>query len=268
MALEKLKKACTKEEMKVKYSYADSALKTFMYQISVCISRILNSADKLGKLAAVCGGKGQLYQLGSSCDLSATEKYVCLTGPDTQALVDEEQLKTSFIKQKSDVWFALRKTAKVTGSTCHAALGLSGLKTMKEHFERVVNSVNQPLPTDEESRKMQYGTANEINAIGTLVSKVLPIYYPDLVYVEEGAETVVLNEEKFLIVSPDGSIRKYNPDVAPIENIVIKAVEVKCPYPGKIYTTPVYYEIPWYYTTQILAEMCFRSFKSDFSMLQ
>ena len=126
---------------------------------------------------------------------------------------------------------------------------------MKEHFERVVNSVNQPLPSDEESRRMQYGTDNEINAIGTLGSKVLPIYYPDLVYVEEGAESVMFNEEKFLIVSPDGSIRKYNPDVAPIENIVIKAVEVKCPYPGKIYTTPVYYEIPWYYTTQILAEM-------------
>ena len=107
------------------------------------------------------------------------------------------------------------------------------VEKMKEHFERVVNSVNQPLPSDEESRRMQYGTDNEINAIGTLGSKVLPIYYPDLVYVEEGAESVMFNEEKFLIVSPDGSIRKYNPDVAPIENIVIKAVEVKCPYPGR-----------------------------------
>jgi hypothetical protein len=32
-------------------------------------------------------------------------------------------------------------------------------------------------------------------------------------------------------------------------------IEIKCPIPGKSFTTPVHYEVPSYYIPQVLSEM-------------
>lgn len=45
MTLEKLKAACTNDFMKNKYSYAMSAIKTYIYRINLCIERLLRSVD-------------------------------------------------------------------------------------------------------------------------------------------------------------------------------------------------------------------------------
>ena len=42
---------------------------------------------------------------------------------------------------------------------------------------------------------------------------------------------------------------------------VYHAIEVKCPCTGKVYTTSVYYKMPWYYVTKVLSEMY--ALKSD-----
>lgn len=57
-------------------------------------------------------------------------------------------------------------------------------------------------------------------------------------------------DERLMVVSPDGSCR----------NIFKQAkasfgLEIKCPFPGKTYTTPVLYHLPTYFVMQVLCEM-------------
>ena len=57
------------------------------------------------------------------------------------------------------------------------------------------------------------------------------------------------------VVSPDGSIRKTITVNNITSSIPVMGVEIKCPYPGKVYSAPVHYRLPEYYIPQILSEM-------------
>jgi hypothetical protein len=97
---------------------------------------------------------------------------------------------------------------------------------------------------------MKYGQDNEIHAISTIVSKIMPIWYPNKKYFEEGCHVVHHKDQPFLLVSPDGSIRNTFQGGAAL------GIEVKCkPKPQYLQSTPVYYSIPTYYVVQLLCEM-------------
>ena len=99
---------------------------------------------------------------------------------------------------------------------------------------------------------MKYGSEQEINAIATLVGKFLPVFEPSLIYLEEGCYKKSIGNgpnEVPIVISPDGSLRNSADSAASF------GIECKCPFPGKLFTTPVYYKIPKYYVTQVLAEM-------------
>ena len=251
VTLEKIKSLCTSEVLRQKYSYALSAIRTHVFQINVCIGRLLKSIDVVASMIAFCNGVGHLYVTGNSCDLSITENYICLCGPKDIANYSENDVNTSLVKQRSEPWQNIRKMAKVTGSTCHTAIGLSGLKKQKEHFEHVLGDKDEQQVSEELEIRFRHGTENEINAVATLVSKVLPVYDSDAVYVEEGCEVIKKDKNTLMVVSPDGSVRKQRQG----NFEMYSAVEIKCPYPGKVYKTPVYYEIPWYYVSQVILEM-------------
>ena len=55
--------------------------------------------------------------------------------------------------------------------------------------------------------------------------------------------------------SPDGSIRKTITVNNITSSIPLMGVEIKCPYPEKVYSAPVHYRLPEYYIPQILSEM-------------
>ena len=84
---------------------------------------------------------------------------------------------------------------------------------------------------------MTYGVENEINAVATFVSKVLPVFFPNVTYVEEGCCLQLYGNAPFLLVSPDGSGREINSNG---DSRVVFGLEIKCPFPGKIYTTPAF----------------------------
>jgi len=84
---------------------------------------------------------------------------------------------------------------------------------------------------------MQYGTENEINVVATLVGKILPIYFPNLSYVEEGCYIIKEQESNFMVVSPDGSLRRS------IFTDASLGFEAKCRSPN-LNSLPVYYRIP------------------------
>ena len=86
---------------------------------------------------------------------------------------------------------------------------------------------------------MEFGTKNEINAIATLACKILPVYFHDLNYVEEGCYLLNRGKSDFMAVSPDGSLRKTvtaDPSLG---------FEAKCKTSNQ-YDLPVYYNIPHY----------------------
>jgi hypothetical protein len=97
---------------------------------------------------------------------------------------------------------------------------------------------------------MEHGQRNEINAVATLVGKILPAFYPSYKFSEGGCIKCTINDS-YIIVSPDGSCVNSATDQTEI------AVEIKCPFPLEegSYKPHVYYKIPKYYVPQILSEM-------------
>ena len=82
---------------------------------------------------------------------------------------------------------------------------------------------------------------------------MLPIYYPDLTFVEEGCFVLNENGRPIIVVSPDGSGRQNASGKV--------AVGFECPYRGKTFTTQVHYTLSSCYLLQVLAEMV--SLKTD-----
>ena len=76
----------------------------------------------------------------------------------------------------------MRRQVAVTGSTLHRAIGMDGLTRLKENFDEKVNDAEPQMPSTEVQQAMDHGTDNESNMIATLVSKVLPIFFPYMVY--------------------------------------------------------------------------------------
>ena len=186
-----------------------------------------------------------LYAKGPDVDLGQQENYVCLSDLASES----EEIQPYFIKQRCERWLEIRKTARATGSTLHAALGLNSLKTQLQHFDYVINGLDKPSVDVQTTGRMQYGVDQEIDGIATLVSKVLPIFCPDVTYVEEGCYIEYSDNRTLLIVSPDGSGRKD------MMGETVLAFEFKCPFPGKVFITPVHYSLPSYYILQVLSEM-------------
>ncbi|KAJ8309057.1 hypothetical protein KUTeg_013931 [Tegillarca granosa] len=132
----------------------------------------------------------------------------------------------------------------VTGSTIYQALGLDGLKKQKAHFDKVVCGIAEPEKSPEIQNRLDYGTKNEINAITTLVSKVLPVLYPDLVYEEVGCYPIYDNDKIFMVVSPDGKLSfRENPN-----DQCAFGIEFKCP------TEKLHTSVPARYVLQCLSE--------------
>ncbi|CAC5412480.1 unnamed protein product [Mytilus coruscus] len=160
-----------------------------------------------------------------------------------------------FIKQRSTRWFDERKEFRLTGSKLFEGLGLDSLKNLQKHHDKVVKKkdVEERIPAEIQTR-MDHGTLSEIHAVATLVSKVLPIYYPNTKYIEEGAFKLTHDGKPFILVSPDESIGQFEQEIATEAPVPMLSCEFKCPFPNE-YSVPVHYDIPVRYIPQILAEM-------------
>ena len=248
MLLDKLMKEAGEGWMSSKYSYAISSVKTHLYRTGGSIKDLLNVIDKLGLIVSACQGSLDLYEDSNVIYLAKQRNYVCLRN-----LADHPEninIPQEIRKQKCPTWFKDREQAKVTGSTINTAAGLRTLKEQQRHFDRVIDGKTSENETfsPHTQRCMSHGVENELNGVGVLVGKVLPVYMPNAVYYEEGYYTMASeSDSNFMIVSPDGSCR--------INSFPETAVEIKCPLPGKRVVPDVHYVIPNYYICQLLSEM-------------
>ena len=257
IALEKLMGQVSGDWRLSRYGFAISGIRTKIFEIDSCTSNTLHSIDMLSKACSVLSGTVEQFGFSDTVQLGFQENFACLKGitePEMIGSVGDNSV-LSTISQRSDAWFSVRKEAVLTGSTCYKALGFDGLKAQKKHYETIFQGKEKEDPDEETLKRMMHGSRNEINAVATLVAKIMPVYFLEKVFFEEGCYRLPQSRNACFIVSPDGSLREESA----IDNSGVSqpfaAVEIKCPYPGKLYTTQVQYKLPVYYVPQILSEM-------------
>lgn len=237
-----------------KYQYAISGMQASIYQLTGFLESTLSTVGALSLCVCFLNGTETLYCRGSEVNASLQGNLFQLRDPkDLPAGMTGSQ----YVKQRTEAWHALRNQARVTGSTMHSAIGMRGLKAQKAHFDRMV--CHQEVEVSDELQKFfDHGTKNEPNALATLVSRVLPTFYPDFDYIEEGCYIVDGKMVASLAeVAPDGSLRRVELDTdgSPASiSTALHALEFKCPYPAD-HKVPGMYKLPKYYVCQCLAEM-------------
>jgi hypothetical protein len=204
-----------------KFVYVISALKAILYDIECFLRQYMDILQRTCLTCSTLNNSQALYARGDIVNLSSQGNYKPL---DDNMTTDDPRL----IKQRSEEWHAIRKEANVTGSTMYQGLGLDGLKRQKEHFDKVVCGVPEKEKTPAVQKLLDYGTKHEIDAMATLVGKVMPVLYPDLTYYEEGCIPIYVEGKHVMVVSPDGSIRErqstsYEPSTTRV------GVDIKCP---------------------------------------
>ena len=168
---------------------------------------------------------------------------------------------TDLVKQRSDVWFQMRKNAKVTGSTLFNALGLSTLANLKSHHYKFVRRRPPPDFPDDVKQRLKYGQDNEKHGIANIVGAFLPTFKSSCFsYVEVGPTFLtVYGEENFMEVSPDGVLHCLNGETCENRTTLDKhniiPVEVKCVYPDSSKPLQPHYNLPLQYIPQCLSQM-------------
>ncbi len=234
-----------------KFAPSISHIHSVILNCNSTIRDLLECIDDFAYMAAHVAGTGGMYVRGFDTILhfDYQNNFRCLKKftDEVYASLDLKQNST-IVKQGSDAWHELRASALVTGSTWYNALGLRGLKDQKDHIEKLLTGNEKPKSSDLKEL-LKYGKENEINGLATIVGKVIPAFFPTLVVQEEGCEVIPIGDKGHIAISSgDGAgINTVNqPELA---------IEIKCPKPGKIHTTDVYYKLPIYYSIQVLAEM-------------
>ena len=240
--LDNLKKKVEGNWTDSKFAPSISFLHTKLAECKTSITDLLASIDKLAYICACLNGTSNSYILGSqvTIDLGQQRNYMCLRE------ITEDHQDPHFTKQRTERWFQLREKASITGSTLFRALGLETLKRQQEHFDRVKFGMNQPVSATVQSY-MDHGAKNEVNALATLLGKIMPVFHPEFVFREDGCEVMKMNKGGYMVISGDGSA--FHQQSSRI------AFEMKCTVEGKVRTTDVHYSIPKYYTTQVLSQM-------------
>ena len=166
--LNKLMSKCDSDWKNSQYAMVISTIRTNVYLIDNCIDDLLQANEKLCKNAALTSSMPSLYQDSSVIRLQNQQNIVCLENNGN------EETDTAVIKQRTNTWHEIREKSIATGSTINKAIGLDGLKKQKEFILQKTGKMEPPVISSELQQKFDYGTENEINAVATLVSTVLP----------------------------------------------------------------------------------------------
>ena len=219
-----------------------SSIRMSRIDVKKQIEDSLKLTNDIAEVGATLNRSDHLFRSASDVSLDEQKNFFKLS-PGYQG--DE----TQFIQQKTERWFAIREKSMVTGSTCNTAIGLNKLKNQQEHYDKFIMKKGIREVAEHVQKRMDYGSKHEIDAIGTLTSKVLPFMYPELSYYEEGCLNIPTDRTpSFITVSPDGSLRSAQ------EQIPRFMYENKCKAPDSYYSHP-FYQVPAYYVLQLLCEM-------------
>ena len=205
---------------------AISSIKTKIIHLKSTIQNCLECIDNLCFFISMINGTENMYARGCGTPvvLGKQENFVCLREDELVPLDALQQ--PEIVKQRTTTWSNLRKGAQLTGSKVHSALGLGTLKSMQECHDERGRDKSEPISPELQSR-FDYGTKNEVNAVTTIVGKILPVFFPGLMFYEDGCSILTL-DHGYSVISGDGSGVKSTGEAA-------VAFEIKCPMPNKKY---------------------------------
>ena len=197
--MKKFLKAAGNYWRKSKYLYAISGIHAVLHPIRQCVQTLLDANGKLLGMGATLQNKSESFS-----STTVNKEFQ----PNWSSLhSDSHDLAVSrLLQQRSPEWHSVRDTFPLTGSTLYRALGFDTLKSMKSHMSIFRRLTEKEQFSDEIKEKLEHGTKNEVNGIATLVGMVIPHYFPNLHYVEEGSHIVMNKDQPLLFVSPDGSL--------------------------------------------------------------
>lgn len=239
LALNKFQKEAGADWRNSRFVYAISSVQSQIFQIKNVVQQLLTVNNSLMCIGSSVNGSATFVSDGQT-DMYSQENWITLK--EHSYLPEQFKSDSRFMKQRSVEWFDKRSKYVLTGSILFEALGLDSLKRQQKHFDKVIRKEAADEEISEEVRKrMDHGTQCEVHAIATLTTKVLPFFYPQLKFIEEGAHEVC-SDKPFILISPDGSLGSA--ELHSIEPpLPVVGCEFKCPSPAD-YKTPVHYQIP------------------------
>lgn len=197
-----------------KFAHAISYWQTKLVHANNCILELLDGIGKLGYAVSCLNGTSKNYISGNKLTifLNKEEYYKCLKdGNDLNPLLYQQD--SNIIKQRSEIWHQLCNDSWVTGSTIFRALGLDTLKQQQQYYDKVYKGVEKPV-SEHISSLFEYGTTQEINALGSLVGKVMSVYFPHLFYKEDGCIFLPFGDTRAVISGDGTGINTENDEVA------------------------------------------------------
>ena len=232
-------------------------------QIENCVSRTLGTNMDIFQLLA--------DMRGSKCCVPDTKFVKLHKQPNYFGLLPSEYLSKHinlrkpenhiYCTQYSDLWWELRGTALLTGSTMMKALGFDTLKAEKQHVNVYIKKMPEPEFPDEVKKYIEFRKENEVHAISTLVGLLLPALKPKCYsFYEVGPQFIPgQNRVNLLEVSMDGIIECTIGPTCSNKRVPYKhkciVVEAKCIFPSTDFPKFPSYSLPFHHVPQVLAKM-------------
>ena len=127
------------------FAFVVSAIKALLYDISCYLKCYKETLESICCHLAYINNAETYFVQGRSVNLDQQKNYKPLVADTDTA----ESNDTRRVKQRSDEWFKLRKSAVVTGSTIFQALGLDSLKQQREYFDVTICGKEKTKVTEE-----------------------------------------------------------------------------------------------------------------------
>ena len=153
------KKIAARPDIGSRYDVAFSDINSFIRRADIAIKNLLQINVEWCSIMATLNGNSSIFRKRGPILLDSMLNSLILRSPETLQL-DNFLLKyPEYMKQRSELWYSLRKECSVTGSTLHSAIGLRTLKEQKEHFKKFISKIDKATEITE---AMQHGIDNEV----------------------------------------------------------------------------------------------------------
>ena len=247
--MEVLHKKAGEDWQKSKYKLAIMSIQGTIIQINDLLCKGSDLCNSLCKAICFIQGSSSLWSDCGRVNITKLDNFRSLptmSNADVAAMdVNEIPL---YLRQRSEDWFLLRKQFAITGSTLFDIAGFDMLKLKKQHYDPYHRGISLPTPSEEVQKAMDHGTAFEDNAVATLCTKILPVYFPSTSYAEIGSvvlkqyktshfhtetgecKTDVADHYSFALVFPDGVLVDKNKPQWSGQSDFIYSVELKSLY--------------------------------------